>query len=177
MATPKLNLPTITGNETADVPRDFNAIANAIDNKAGAADGLATLGPDGKVPSNQVNVDLQPIEQALAAHTADEEQHLQVGERDSWDAKETPAGAQEKVERTSYSTIKSGKDAEGTYTNVEYRRKSDNTLAGRVVLSGGTAPQYTTRTITYYEIDGITVAKTEVFALSYDEDGELVSEV
>ncbi len=56
MATEKLGLPTITGNMTADVVRDINALATAVDGKSGVANGLATLGADGKVPADQLNV-------------------------------------------------------------------------------------------------------------------------
>lgn len=80
-------------------------------------------------------------------------------------------------ETASYRTLKSGKDAEGIFTTVERRRKSDNTLAVKSVLSGGTTPKYTTRTVRYYGPDGETVTKTDVFALSYDADGVLISEV
>lgn len=73
--------------------------------------------------------------------------------------------------------IKSNKDSEGIFTTVKYRRKSDDTLSKQSVLSGGTTPQYTTRTVTYYKADGITVLKTDVFTLSYDSDGILISEV
>lgn len=61
MATDKLGLPKITGNMTADVVRDLNALADAVDNIAGKSDGLATLGPDGKVPAEQVNVDTSKL--------------------------------------------------------------------------------------------------------------------
>ena len=54
MPTTKLDLPLIDGSNTADVVRDLNALANAVDNKAGASDGLATLGADGKVPPAQL---------------------------------------------------------------------------------------------------------------------------
>lgn len=82
-----------------------------------------------------------------------------------------------KAERESYKFVKSNKDSNGVFTTVEQRRKSDNTLVSRSVLSGGTSPLYTTRTLTYYEKDGTTVAKTDSMALSYDADGDLVSEV
>lgn len=177
MPTTKLQLPTISGNETADIPRDLNGLAKAIDDKAGTANGLATLGADGKVPGSQLNVDLSPIERELAAHQADDASHLQEGERVSWNAKETPAGAQAKIERSAYSTTKSSKDAEGVFTVIEKRRKADDTLAARAVLSGGASPKYTTRTITYYESNGTTVAATHTFTLTYDADGLLVSEV
>lgn len=83
----------------------------------------------------------------------------------------------DKAERVKFKVIKSGKDAEGAFTTLEYRRKSDNTLAAKSVLSGGTAPQYTTRTLTFYAANGTTVEKTETYTLSYDADGDLVSEV
>ncbi|HEX3075034.1 MAG TPA: hypothetical protein VHP30_15580 [Ignavibacteriales bacterium] len=54
MATTNLGLPTILGTNTADVVRDMNALAEAVDVKAGAIDGLATLGADGKVPAGQL---------------------------------------------------------------------------------------------------------------------------
>lgn len=66
MATNKLNLPTITHNQTADVPRDLNALANAVDAKVAVPNGLATLGADGKVPAAQIAVDLTSIERAIA---------------------------------------------------------------------------------------------------------------
>jgi hypothetical protein len=52
--TAKLGVPLITGNMTADVVRDINAVANGIDAKVGVASGLATLGSDGKVPADQL---------------------------------------------------------------------------------------------------------------------------
>lgn len=77
----------------------------------------------------------------------------------------------------SVKVIKTNKDAEGIFTTVEHYRKSDDTLVRKSVLSGGTSPQYTTRTITYYGKDGTTVVKEDIFTLSYDSDGVLISEV
>ncbi|WP_338532557.1 hypothetical protein RBB83_17090 [Paenibacillus peoriae] len=54
--TDKLSLPLIEPNMTADVPRDMNALAEAVDAKVGVAGGLAVLGADGKVPTDQLNV-------------------------------------------------------------------------------------------------------------------------
>ncbi|MGG1641889.1 pyocin knob domain-containing protein [Paenibacillus sp. NRS-1782] len=54
--TDKLSLPLIEPNMTADVPRDVNALAEAVDAKVGVAGGLAVLGADGKVPADQLNV-------------------------------------------------------------------------------------------------------------------------
>lgn len=74
------------------------------------------------------------------------------------------------------STIKSNKDTEGIFTTIEYKRQ-DNTLYMKSVLSGGTSPQYTTRTETYYEADGTTIKVTKIYTVSYDVDGNITSEV
>lgn len=109
-------------------------------------------------------------------HSADEVAHITANERTAWNAKETPDGARKKVEQTDFKVYKSGKDSEGTFTTIEYKR-NDDTIAVKSVLSGGTSPQYTTRTITYYALNGITVEKTSTRTLSYDVDGVLISEV
>lgn len=75
-----------------------------------------------------------------------------------------------------YRTYRLNKDSEGVFTRVEKRRK-DGTLAVASVLSGGTLPNYTTKTVTYYKADGTSLIKTETFTLSYDTDGVLISEV
>lgn len=56
MPTLKLNLPTIDNTKTADIVRDMNALAEAVDTAAGENGGLATLGTDGKVPSSQLSI-------------------------------------------------------------------------------------------------------------------------
>ncbi len=60
MPTEKLNLPTITGNLAIDVQKDLNALAQAVDEKAGATNGLATLNQNGKVPSTQLDISAPP---------------------------------------------------------------------------------------------------------------------
>jgi hypothetical protein len=69
---------------------------------------------------------------------------------------------------------RSGKDANGIFTTVQYRR-ANNTLIRSSVLSGGTSPAYTTRTETLFDVDGSTVLQTLVFTLGYT-NGELTSE-
>lgn len=56
MPTSNLNLPTIDNTKTADIVRDMNALAEAVDAAAGTNGGLATLDPDGKVPSSQLSI-------------------------------------------------------------------------------------------------------------------------
>ncbi|MGO4890280.1 phage tail protein [Anaerobacillus sp. MEB173] len=120
--------------------------------------------------------ELQEVDNKVTTHLADDIQHITSEERTTWNAKETTDGTRKKVEQTDYKVYKSSKDSEGIFTMVEYRR-NDNTLAIKSVLSGGTSPQYTTRTITYYGLNGTTIEKTSTRTLTYDADGVLVSEV
>ncbi|KXG09956.1 hypothetical protein AT864_01516 [Anoxybacillus sp. P3H1B] len=109
---------------------------------------------------------------------------------------ETPSGAQQKANQAeanakaytdtapeamqrnlaNFNVYKSGKDANGIFTTVEYKRPN-GTLYAKSVLTGGTSPQYTTRTITYYDTDGTTVLRADTYTLVYDADGDLISEV
>jgi hypothetical protein len=73
------------------------------------------------------------------------------------------------------STYRSNKDADGVYTVIE-RKRFDGTLYKRSTLSGGTAPNYTTRTVAYYAEDGTTVTSTLVYTLTYSGT-DVVSEV
>jgi hypothetical protein len=84
--------------------------------------------------------------------------------------------AMTETENRDYRVYKTNKDAEGIFTTVEYKR-NDGTLAIRSVLSGGTTPRYTTRTITYYAENGTTLQKTTTRTLTYDSDDVLISEV
>lgn len=75
-----------------------------------------------------------------------------------------------------FSTYKSNVDSNGIATEVDLKRK-DGTLILKSVLSGGTSPNYTTRTETYYEADGTTIRETITYVINYDANGNLVSEV
>ena len=72
MATTNYSLPTITGDMTADVVRDLNALADAVDVAIKQAVGT---------------VDLSEIENAineLREHVADNVRHITAKERESW---------------------------------------------------------------------------------------------
>ena len=71
---------------------------------------------------------------------------------------------------------RSAKDANGVFTTIEWFRQ-DGTKDSQSVLSGGTSPEYTTRTVTEYEADGTTVKRTTAYTLTYDVDGDLTTEV
>jgi hypothetical protein len=72
------------------------------------------------------------------------------------------------------SLARSNKDENSIFTTLTYTR-SDSTVAKISQLSGGSSPEYTTRTETWYAADGETIVNTLVYALTYDT-GELVSE-
>jgi hypothetical protein len=80
------------------------------------------------------------------------------------------------TELKQYTITKSNKDANFIYTTYE-RKRYDGTLIMRSILSGGTSPLYTTRTETWYGVDGTTVLATKAYAISYDVDGIVTSEV
>jgi len=80
------------------------------------------------------------------------------------------------AETAYYSTVKSGMDSNGIYTEVGHKR-SDGTLILKSVLSGGTSPKYTTRTETKYKIDGTTVEWTKTYTITYDSNDSVASEV
>lgn len=72
--------------------------------------------------------------------------------------------------------LRLNKDSEDIFTTIEYHRPG-STLAKRSVLSGGTTPRYTTRTVTYFALNGSTVIRTQVYNLTYDADNLLIGEV
>lgn len=72
------------------------------------------------------------------------------------------------------STTRSDKDVNGIYTTITFTR-SDSTRFKTSVLSGGTSPEYTTRTETFFSADGLIVTNSITYALTYDA-GDLVSE-
>jgi hypothetical protein len=74
------------------------------------------------------------------------------------------------------SMYRTAKDANDIYTSVEYKDASAKTIV-KSVLSGGTSPAYTTRTETWYQADGVTVAITKVYTLTYDAKGNVSSQV
>lgn len=82
------------------------------------------------------------------------------------------------VAETAYNVYKSTPDAYGVYTVVEYKRKSNGTLYRKSTLSNPDAnSNYQTQTIQYYNTAGTTVIATETWVISYDTDGNIVSEV
>lgn len=74
------------------------------------------------------------------------------------------------------STYKLSPDANGIFTEIQNKR-ADGSLYLKSILSGGTSPNYTTRTETEYGLNGVTVKATRVYTLTYDANGELISEV
>lgn len=79
-------------------------------------------------------------------------------------------------EMSSLKMTKTNKDSNGVYRNIEYRRKTDNALVSKSTLTGGTSPRYTTRTVDWYNVHG-DVYRTDVFTITYDSDGDVVSEL
>jgi hypothetical protein len=75
-----------------------------------------------------------------------------------------------------YSVECSNKDASGIFTTIEFRDVFGN-LRKRSVLSGGTSPAYTTRTVTFFAADGVTQTGQRIYTITYDSDGDFLSEI
>jgi hypothetical protein len=69
---------------------------------------------------------------------------------------------------------RSGKDSNGIFTTVEWRDATPALRKSSVLT--GTSPTYATRTVNYYDTDGVTVLKTVVYSVSYDIDGDFLEE-
>lgn len=67
------------------------------------------------------------------------------------------------------------KDENGIYALLEWYR-ADGTLFKTSELEGE-SPQYATRRVKFYAKDGQTLVQEVVYSLTYDENGELISEV
>lgn len=72
MPTPNLNLPLIDRNMFSEVPRDMNALANAVD---------AAVGPNGKIALKQ---EVQTLQQSINNHINDTTKHPTSAERNGW---------------------------------------------------------------------------------------------
>lgn len=71
---------------------------------------------------------------------------------------------------------KSSKDSRGRFTTVEYRRKKDNTLFMRSVLSQpDSSGNYQRDTWSIYNAAGTSVIETVTWTLAYDSAGDLIS--
>lgn len=121
MATTKLGLPTVTSNMSADVPRDLNALAEAVDAKMGVAGGLATLDSGGKVPSGQ----LPAMDYVPNTHVADYRAHLLYN---------ATTGAANAYVLTPAIPITSYADIEGVAVGVKIN--VNNTGASTINISG-----------------------------------------
>jgi hypothetical protein len=62
---------------------------------------------------------------------------------------------------------RTGKDAEDIYVTTNYK-DVNGVVRKKSVLSGGTSPNYTTRTETVYDTDGTTVLYERVYTQQYD---------
>jgi len=78
---------------------------------------------------------------------------------------------------TEYRAYRTLPDANGLYKTVEYKRQ-DGTLFKKSVLTNPDANlNYGTQTIQYFAANGTSVTSTEVWTITYDANGFVLSEV
>jgi hypothetical protein len=80
------------------------------------------------------------------------------------------------VDYDNMTKVRSGKDSDGIFTIIEWYDDSSN-LRKRSTLSGGTPPEYTLRTVDFYDTDGATLLSSLVYDIAYDIDGDFEEEV
>ncbi|WP_150284364.1 tail fiber protein [Rummeliibacillus sp. TYF-LIM-RU47] len=138
-----------------------------------------------KADGSAKQTDLEALDKKVNEHSAEDatnakKGHVQLTDDINGNSNSlvpTQNAVRKGIEQSSYKTVKSGKDANGIFTSIMIYRKSNGTLVEKSVLSGGTSPNYTTRTVTYYGLDGTTAERTDTFTLAYDSDGVCTSEV
>lgn len=125
-----------------------------------------------QVVPNDYNDNLDAIDKAVESHLQDNTAHglgalsLELSRH----------AADLALHDEAMSLYKLNKDSFGLFTELQWKR-ADGTLAKKSVLSNGVPPNYTTKTVTYFENDGTTVKAGKVYTLSYDQENDLISEV
>lgn len=76
-----------------------------------------------------------------------------------------------------HSIYKSNQDDNGIYTTVTYLRTDGTTYKVSQLSNADNDGNYGTQTVTYYDLDGATIDKTEVYTITYDDNGNVESEV
>lgn len=111
------------------------------------------------------------------------DRHLDQSQHDGTEhpvATELEHGFMHRYDKMKLATLNmyaSGKDVNGVYTVIEYKR-TDGTLYMRSTASNPNADgKYQTITVEYFEPDGQTKFDEEVWTITYDVDGNIVSKV
>lgn len=150
MATKKLGLPTITGNMTADVVRDLNALANKIDDLFGVDGGFAPMDGDG------AEIDMSNIvtKGELHAHLDDALPHDDGYEFTATDI-----------------------DDRGVYRVITYTRPNGTTYMTSTLSNADTNGNYQTCTWRFYNSAGASVTTTKIWTLTYDNYRNIIKVV
>lgn len=76
-----------------------------------------------------------------------------------------------------YTVNKSGYDVNGIFTNVVFTNPAGVNVKRSVLSNPDSEGNYKVRTVTYFGIDGVSVRRQEVYDITYNADGKVVSEV
>ncbi len=125
-----------------------------------------------KITPEDYNHNLDLLDDAIDQHESDSQAHGLAVLRSAVDTHYKDLFAH----GADLSLYKLNKDSFGVFTEVQWKRP-DGTLARKVVLSNGTPPYYTTKMVTCYLDDGITIMGQREYTLNYDVDNDLISEV
>ncbi|WP_428879808.1 hypothetical protein [Bacillus cereus group sp. BfR-BA-01700] len=170
-ATTKANQALTSANANASTLANgaLDAAKKYMDDKKGKANEFASLDKDGKVPTTQL-----PKRNASDINLVDAKGYFtqKNAEAALQQVGDTLKNMQQKL-----SNYKSSKDTNGIFSIVECKRK-DGTLSRKQILSDqDTNGNYLKQTINFYDESGTKIIGTDVYVITYDADGDVISEV
>jgi len=136
-----------------------------------------------EIDSNNLWDYIQEIHNHDGENSPQIDRHLDQSQHDGTEhpvATELEHGFMHRYDKMKLATLNmyaSGKDVNGVYTIIEYKR-TNGTLYMRSTASNPNADgKYQTITVEYFEPDGQTKFDEEVWTITYDVDGNIVSKV
>ncbi|HDR7872380.1 TPA: hypothetical protein QCY10_000127 [Bacillus mobilis] len=156
-------------NATSYASNALESAKKYTDDKLGKPNGIAGLDKDGKVPTTQ-----------LPKRTASE--ITLVDQKGYYTQKNAEAALQQvgdtlKNMQQKLSNYKSSKDTNGIFSIVECKRKDGTIFRKQILSDPDTNGNYRKQTINFYDESGTKIIGTDVYVITYDADGDVISEV
>ncbi len=170
-ATEKANqaLSSANTNATSYASSALESAKKYTDDKIGKPNGSASLDKDGKVPTTQL-----PKRNASDINLADAKGYYtqKNAEAALQQVGDTLKNMQQKL-----SNYKSSKDTNGIFSIVECKRKDGTIFRKQILSDPDTNGNYRKQTINFYDESGTKIIGTDVYVITYDTDGDVISEV
>lgn len=170
-ATTKANQALTSANANASTLANgaLDAAKKYTDDKIGKPNGIASLDKDGKVPTAQL-----PKRIAADITLADAKGYYS---QKNAEAALQQVGDTLKNMQQKLSNYKSSKDTNGIFSIVECKRKDGTIFRKQILSDPDTNGNYRKQTINFYDESGTKIIGTDVYVITYDADGDVISEV